>query len=250
MKGCINSQYGSCIECEDGYYYSNLNKACFEMKDQYLNCKNTCNLEEDKCCECKDNYYLLQNDSLCYDNTKDEKFIKCAKVGFEGNECTKCVDEYYLSSEDNKCSKIEHCKIVENENKCFECDTFYCLDVKNQKCVDNDYLYEMNDKIFINCYRTNVEATACEKCIDGYEVNEQGFCVDIDFCEEKKDGKCMKCKDILSINDYSFCANEIFGCIESAKDNCLRCDNLEDLFECTKCKEGYKKSNFGYLKIE
>ena len=70
------------------------------------------------------------------------------------------------------------------------------------------------------------------------------------FVKKKKDGKCIKCKDMLSINGYSFCANEIFGCIESAKDNCLKCDNLEDLFECTECKEGYKKSNYGCLKIE
>ena len=58
----------------------------------------------------------------------------------------------------------------------------------------------------------------------------------------------MKCKDILSINDYPFFANEIFGCIESYKDNCLRFDNLEDLYECTQCKEGFTKSDYGCFK--
>ena len=87
------------------------------------------------------------------------------------------------------------------------------------------------------------------KNINGYEINEKGYCEDIDYCEEKKNGKCLKCKNII-LDYYSICANEIFGCIRSAQDNCLRCDNLEDLYECTECKEGYIKSDFGCEKIE
>ena len=36
-----------------------------------------------------------------------------------------------------------------------------------------------------------------EECIDGYKIGEEGYCVDIDFCEIKNEnGKCEKCKDI------------------------------------------------------
>ena len=250
VEKCIYAINGYCTECQDGYYYNKLNNTCLEMKDQFLNCKHTCDLEENKCCECKNNYYLFTNDSLCYENTKDEKFFKCAVVDFQ-EKCEKCVEGYFLGVEDYKCSKVENCKKVGKENICLECDKYFCLDVKKQECVDNDYLRDItNDKKYISCNRTNKEGTACEKCINGYKLNEDGFCVDIDYCEEEKDGKCTKCKDIQSLNDYQFCANEIFGCLEIAENNCLRCDNLENLYECTECKEGYEKTSSGCIKAE
>ena len=215
------------------------------MEDNFYNCKISCD-DGEKCCECNDNFYLFENDDLCYDNTENETLIKCAYV--DGNEtCIKCHEGYYLGSFDNKCSKVENCKIVKNENKCLECDTFYCLDVKKQECFDNDYLDDINNKIYISCNRTNKEGTACEKCLEGYEVNEEGFCVDKDYCEKKIDGKCVKCKDIKSLNEYDLCANEIFGCLESTKTNCLKCNNLENLYECTECKEGYTNTIYGCI---
>ena len=250
VEKCIYSEFSTCSECEDGYYYNRVNNSCDEMENQFLNCKYTCGYEDqEECCKCKDGFYLSQNDSLCYDNTKDKRFHKCTLSDILGENCIRCEEGYYLGIEDNKCSKVAYCKIIKNENECLECDTFYCLDVKKQICVDNDYLNDLNEKIYINCNRTNAEGTACEKCINGYEQNEDGYCVDIDICEEKKEGKCLKCKDLISENGYQYCANQIFGCLESI-DNCLRCDNLENLYECTECKEGYKKGEYGCEKIE
>jgi len=247
VKGCIKTNYeGSCIECEDGFYYDRKNMTCLEMKDQYLNCKYSCGLI-DQCCECKDNFYLNNNDSLCYDNTKEDKYIKCSSFDSKKDECTKCQEGYYLGESDNRCSKVDNCNIVENEDKCLECITYYCLDVKNQRCIDNDYLNDMNDKMFISCKRTNKEGTSCEECIEGYKIGENGYCVDIDYCEVKNDnGKCDKCKDIKTVNDLYFCANELFGCLETDKENCLRCDNMENLYQCTQCKEGYSKTTNGF----
>ena len=246
---CIYTKLGSCIECIDGYYYNSTNLKCTEMKDQFLNCKYSCYYNMSICCECKNNFYLFENDSLCYDNTKEEKFIKCAHVDYNKEKCYECEEGYYLA-DDNKCTKVENCKISKNENECEECQEFYCLDAKNQRCVDNDYLSEKNDIIHISCIRTNEEGTACAQCLDGYEVNEEGYCVDIDICEEKEDGKCKKCKDIDNEYGYEYCANEIFGCLESGAYNCLRCDNLKDLYECTECKEGYIKYYGSCLKSE
>ena len=208
-------------------------------------CKHSCNSISNICCECKNGFYLYEKDNLCYDNSKEERFIKCANVDIDKERCYKCEDGYYLGMEDNKCSKVEFCKYVKNENECEECEEYYCLDLKNQRCVDSDYLSELNDKIHISCNRTNEDGTACAECIDGYEVNEEGYCVDIDICEEKENGKCKKCKDIISKYGYGYCANEIFGCLESSSIGCKICDNLLDLYECTECKEGYYNSN-GY----
>ena len=86
---------------------------------------------------------------------------------------------------------------------------------------------------------TNKEGTAYEKCINGYEVGEDGFCVDINRCLEREEGNCIKC--IEEENDYNYyCANKIFGCVETFFKNCLRCDNFLDISSCTECKEGYK----------
>ena len=239
VEKCIYSQFRICVECEDGYYYNSFNKTCTKMTEQFLNCKHTCNYDSNKCCECKNDYYLLENNSLCYDNTKEEPFIKCAIVDYYKESCKKCIEGYYLGSEDNKCSKVEYCRITENENKCLECDDYFCLDIKNQRCVYNDYLSEDNEKFHISCNKTNEEGTACAQCINGYELNEEGICVDIDICEEKENGKCKKCKDIINSNNFEYCANEIFGCLETWVRNCLRCDDLSNLYECTECEEGY-----------
>jgi len=53
------------------------------------------------------------------------------------------------------------------------------------------------------------------------------------------------------LNNFYFCANELYGCLEIDKQNCLRCDNMEDLYQCTECKEGYNKTVNGYcMKLE
>ena len=39
-------------------------------------------------------------------------------------------------------------------------------------------------------------------------LNEEGICNDINYCEEKKDGKCVKCKSEKGKFGY-YCANEI-----------------------------------------
>ena len=108
----------------------------------------------------------------------------------------------------------------------------------------------MKMKNHISFYRTNEEGTACEECVEGYELNEEGYCNDINYCEEKVDGKCVKCKSEIGKYDNYYCANEIFGCLENSSENCIRCDNLNNLYECTKCKEGYKSVNNDCEKIE
>ena len=81
--------------------------------------------------------------------------------------------------------------------------------------------------------------------MDGYEVGENGYCIDNKRCLERKDEKCIKCSDELNIYGESYCANNIFGCVESYYDDCLRCDDLYDIHKCTECKEGFDLLLYG-----
>ena len=237
VEHCIYSNdNGNCIECEDNYYYNTLNKNCSHAIDNFKNCKISGGFY---CSECKNNYYLNLNESLCVDNTEKGPFYKCAFSDYDNEYCEYCIKDYFIGSEDHKCSLIEDCKISEDENTCIECDEFFCLDIKKQKCMENYYIYDENIKYYFACNRTNKEGTACEKCIEGYEIGKEGYCVDVSRCLEKKDGECLRCTSEPNIYGYTYCANKVFGCVESNYDNCLRCDDLLDLYKCTECEEGY-----------
>ena len=237
IEHCIyTNEHGFCIECEDNYYYNTLGKNCTYDIDKFKNCKTSAGFY---CSECKNNYYLNLNDSTCQDNTQKGPFYKCALSDKEEEICIKCIEGYYLGTEDKKCSLIENCKISKDENTCIECDESLCLDLKKNICVENDYIEDENKKFYFACKRTNIEGTKCELCIEGYEVGKDGYCVDNSRCLEEKDGKCLKCTEEENENGYSYCANEVFGCVESIWEGCLRCDDLLDIFSCTKCKEGY-----------
>ena len=59
---------------------------------QFLNCKYSCNYDSSRCCECKNNFCLFENDSQCYDNTKEEKFIKWPYVDKNKEKCNECAE--------------------------------------------------------------------------------------------------------------------------------------------------------------
>ena len=247
VEHCIKSRFNFCRECEDGYYYSPKDKKCIENdgSKSLENCKYSCiDSEETKCCECKNNFYL-NNETLCVDNSKNDKFYKCAFVDENGENCIKCIEGYYLGSEDKRCTLIENCKISENENRCSECDDLFCLDRKTGNCVNNDFLHDINKKFYFACKKANNEGTRCEQCLEGYKLNGEGNCVNLSNCEDLQGEKCLKCKNEKSLAGYLYCANEVFGCVEGHFKNCLRCDNLNDLFACTQCEDGFELDQYG-----
>lgn len=235
-----------CDECEDNYYFDFFTRRCKETgENKFKNCKVALYMGY-RCTKCKKNYYINQGDSMCYSNTNEtDIFYKCESSDFFGDQCEKCIKDYFLNYGDKKCSKIENCKFSENENKCIECREGYCLDLNKQKCVENDYIDKEENKFYIACNRTNQEGTECEECIDGYKVGENGYCVDIKRCEDEKDGICQKCKNDILDEGKNYCANEVFGCITTVLQNCIRCDNILDLYSCTKCIEGYEPNPYG-----
>ena len=97
----------------------------------------------------------------------------------------------------------------------------------------------MDKKFYFRCNKTNVESTACEFCLQGYELRD-GLCFDEQHCSERRDdGNCNRCKK-FDDEYYEQCISEVFGCIEGYYDSyCLECNNLTDIGECTKCMNGY-----------
>ena len=81
----------------------------------------------------------------------------------------------------------------------------------------------------------------------GYKLNDKGYCVDDKRCVQKdEEGKCIKCKDDNLEDERYYCSNSIFGCVQTFLDNCLKCDNLTNLYWCTQCKKGYETNYYGH----
>ena len=146
-----------------------------------------------------------------------------------------------MGYKDKKCSKIKGCDISEDEDKCIECNEYYCLDIKEGKWVYNDEIESNDKKFYYRCIRTNKEGNACEICVEGYELIN-GICVDNEHCvETNKDEICSKC---LNDGQDIFCLNYVFGCVKTFLDNCLECNDYLDFYGCTKCEDGYKLNEF------
>ena len=243
VEHCIYSSkfFDKCVECEDNLYYDTLNNECIVAEDKFKNCKNGNNFSS--CIECKKDFYLNQTDNLCYSNELRGKFYKCALTDRNGEFCVKCEEDYFISYKNNICSITDGCNIAKDENTCLECNEYHCLDSKTGKCQINQFIEDENQKIYYRCNITNEEGNSCEICKDGFNVNEEGFCIDEDHCLEKNDeGKCNKCKK--GENGF-YCLNDIFGCVEINDENCLECNDILNMDKCSKCAEYYEVDEAG-----
>ena len=240
INHCIYSDlYNKCLECEGEYYFNRNEDLCKIGEGNLTNCKISNN---GRFCEsCKDDFYLNQTDQLCYINTEPGPFYRCGVTDLYGEYCIICSKGYYMGEKDNKCSKVEGCVLSEKEDKCLECEEDYCLDVKTGKCEYNDYIENEEKMFYYKCNKTNIEGTRCEICVEDYRLNENGLCVNDDFCEEKNDNVCLKCKS----DDGNYCLNKYFECVEVYYANCFECDDVYDFDSCTKCQEGYEVNSYG-----
>ena len=239
IKYCIYSDKNNkCLECENHYYFDKNENLCKIAEGNLTNCKI---VNYGYCGRCKDNYYLNQTDHLCYSNQEKGPFYKCAITDVYAEYCMTCIKDYYAGYIDNICSKVFGCEISENEERCLQCSEYYCLNVKTGKCEDNDIINDETIKYYYRCNRTNEEGDSCETCIQGFELNKNGLCINESFCQEKEDDNCIRCK-----NDYElYCLNKYFGCIETRIENCLECNDILKIEECTKCYDGYEMDRFG-----
>ena len=241
VEHCINSDRDfECIECEGEYCYNYRDKKCIIGEDNFKNCKKT-NFEGKFCEECKDNFCLNQTEHTCFSNNKPGEFYKCSIIDLIGNFCLDCEKNYYLGTESFRCSIINGCEKAEiDDSRCIECNYYYCLDLKTGKCEDNDVIEDEEKKYYYRCNRTNTDGNACEICLDGFSLNENGLCVDMENCAEKnEDGSCKICQNNEETN-YFYCSNKFFGCIQTYKHYCLECNDIFKLDKCTKCMDGYE----------
>ena len=240
---CIYLNYlNSCEECEEGYYFNISSNTCQNEYEGFKNCKKT-DYSGNNCDICRNDFYINRKDNLCYSNIEQNDFYKCA-ISF-GEKCDSCVNGYYLGSIDKKCSKIYGCEKSENENKCLQCNSeIYCLDLKTGYCHSNDEINEEKDKIYFMCNYTNEEGTKCEKCLEGYRINDKGLCVRDDFCKEfDEGGNCNKCIEDDDAEYTFYCLNSDFGCVINYNQGCEICNNVTDFDYCDKCSDGYILEN-------
>ena len=236
VEHCIYSNEYLCFECEGDYFYDIGFEKCIIGEGNLANCKY--GHSTSSCHKCKDDFYLNETDKLCYSN-KEGELYKCAKTDSKGDKCVECINGYNLGDIDKKCSTLEGCALSENENKCLECDLYYCLDAKTGQCVDNDVIEDDEKKFYFRCNKTDKEGNMCEICDSGYTLDKNGLCVDEEHCEEKnEDGICNKC---LNSEEGIYCLNKDFGCVEIYSNaGCLSCNNNLEFENCTKCYDGFE----------
>ena len=247
IEHCEYSRFYDCLQCEDNYYYDKNSKKCKIDKDNFKNCQYA---NDGICQKCRDDFYLNQTDYLCYNNSEMGDFYKCAMIHKNESFCISCVKDYYYGYKYKKCSIFEGCEKSLDEKRCIECSEYYCLDLKTGKCEYNDEIENEEKKYYYKCIRTNEEGTACEICLDGFNLSEEGLCIEEAHCVEKNEnGNCVKCQND---ENGSFCVNPIFGCIELYYDNCLECNDIFYFDKCTKCYDGYEidEDNYQCYEIE
>ena len=164
-----------CIECEDTYFYEKNKKKCIKWSENesFEHCIYG---YDDKGCEkCKEDFYLNMTDKICYDTSLNETFFKCAKTDKLGEICASCIQGYNYLTKFHRCTNITGCIHQEDEDKCIECNSYYCLDVKTGLCHSNNIKKE---KVYYKCRKTDEDGEACEECIEGFELDDDGFCVE------------------------------------------------------------------------
>ena len=171
IEHCLYSNVFECLECEDKYYYEKNKRQCKEWDENFENC--VYGYDDKGCDKCKPDYYLNVTNKLCFSNNLNDSYYKCAKTDKSGEICASCISGYNLVTKYHRCTNITGCLYQESENKCIECNSYRCLDVKTGLCESNS---DSKKKIYYKCRRTNEEGTACEECVEGATLDDDGFC--------------------------------------------------------------------------
>ena len=171
FKHCIYSTVFDCLECEDNYYFEKNKKKCQKWDDDFYGCKY--GYEDKGCNRCKNDFYLNKTDLLCYNNSLNDSFYKCAMTDDNGLECKSCIENYELGLKYHRCTNIKGC-VYQDKDKCIECSSSYCLDVKTGLCESNS---KKATEQYYKCKKTNKKGSACAECLEGWTLDEDGFCV-------------------------------------------------------------------------
>ena len=205
---CKNGNNNNCLSCKKGYYLKKKDYICLsnKEKDKFYKCTET-SFYGDLCIYCEQNYFLgldykcsnitgcvkSENGTICNEcnmyycldlsknncinnknvENEEKKFLyKCSKTNKNGSKCQECINGYSLN-ENGLCVNDKGCKERDDEDdSCITCNNNFCLN-KDFECVLTDSK---------NCLRCNdfLDFNKCTKCQDGYELDEDNQCVEID----------------------------------------------------------------------
>ena len=157
----LKNEKFQCDQCIEGYYFNNKTSVCEIITyDEYPDVTPGCILSIN-------NYTLYKDKKKCllckpgFIKTKDESCIYCKARKNGGPKCEEC--EYIKDSDGNTTDEI----------KCKRCPTTE-LNL-NGKC------YKCEDEAGLGCSKCKFEGerVICEKCKDNYELNSDGYCINI-----------------------------------------------------------------------
>ena len=143
---------------KNGFYISDDNKECIEVKDKIDNCLGYYLNHDGKiaCDDCATDFVRSSDGMSCV------KFPYCDELNEKG-ECEECFTGYAVTYEGTSCKQFEGCKkLAEGNEKCSECDN-----------DENHKYFRLNSEG--KCERTqceNYDNDVCTKCFEGYYLDE------------------------------------------------------------------------------
>ena len=231
-----------CIECsEDGKlcktcdygYYPDQNGGCSYSQNCLLSFQG-------KCLKCQNDYVLNIGLGICK-SLNSEDFKNCKKINVSDGFCQECKEDYYINEIDRRCTSTKNCS-ESIFNVCIKCISGFYLDKKNKEC-------KKQTDTFSHC-QLSIDGKVCDICDDDYFFDEEGKCVNTQFClESDGKGKCKQCKSnyYLSITD-KICTTEKH-CEKGRGDLgiCLVCEKnyVIDLSD-GKCKSNKEDNDLKY----
>ena len=129
FPNCLQSIFGVCQKCNEGYYLDKTGDKCKEARNNFAKCQ--LSLDGANCERYTYLYYFTEKDkkwvSYYFCEESDENYV-----------CTKCIEGYYKTLYDNACTPEENCKYGDKDlGICTQCPQDYYLDLKDGKCKSN-----------------------------------------------------------------------------------------------------------------
>ncbi|EDR25321.1 protein serine/threonine kinase, putative [Entamoeba dispar SAW760] len=202
---CVEPSELGCFRCEDGFFLD-LKGYCVPCIDNCRYCANSTH-----CLQCKP-HHSLTNSLECLNASQLND--NCELITSFGNGCVVCKKGYYRYGLDcTQCNSS--CLSCQNLDSCLECKDGYLMN-KDAKCI------ALNETI--GCINTTSEHIGCDKCAEGYYL-EQYECVVCPFnCKECYKDKCILCfgNDIV-ISGICYPMTTVSHCISVNNSQCNQC---------------------------
>lgn len=286
---CDNEYQGDmCDECNDKYYDAG-NKTCLLCDES---CESSCSDGTNKGCDsCKDGYTENQDGECTDKNECDEddicvegKFCINTKGSYRCNDCDPACDSGCTGTGRLSCNKCKNgWKELEGGQGCEDINECQQADIcsPGTYCVNKEGHHECAS-CHASCSPTEGcfgEGPAqCKGCAPGWEMGEEGGCVDVDECV-KNDIKCKSgevCVNKEGGDSCEACYPSCNECVGTGANSCLNCKDgyllkdskCEDINECStnpcdkktencnntpgsyscKCKKGFVRTKKGLCK--